>query len=48
MVTQDCPWCEVDIRVDPSEAQAPEMACPECSTSWLTVHVAADELALAA
>ena len=48
MVTMTCPWCEVDLKVDPADLDAAESACPDCSTAWLTGEPVAQELLLAA
>jgi len=42
-----CPWCEVELRLEPSQLEGSEASCPECSSGWLLGEIA-DELALAA
>ncbi len=47
MTIISCPWCEAELRLEPSQLESSEVGCLECSSGWM-LGEAADELALAA
>ncbi len=47
MITISCPWCAVELRLEPTQLEGTEAGCLECSSSWLLGDLT-EELSLAA
>ncbi len=47
MTTISCPWCAVELRLEPTLLEGSELCCIECSSNWLLSDLS-EEFALAA
>ncbi len=47
MTTISCPWCTVELRLEPAQIEGSEVDCIACSSTWLLGDLT-EELASAA
>ncbi len=47
MTIISCPWCAVELRLEPTLLEGSELGCIECSSNWLLGDLS-EEFALAA
>lgn len=47
MIIISCPWCEIELRLEPSQLKGSELSCLDCSSGWILGDVT-EELVLAA